>query len=61
MMEDGIGTAGKSETVKAMDLAEILVTRLAVEPRPADAAQPNEAAATQPEQAPETTGTTEEE
>jgi hypothetical protein len=25
MMEDGIGTAGKSESVKAMDLAEILV------------------------------------
>jgi Fe-S oxidoreductase/nitrate reductase gamma subunit len=28
MMEDGIGTAGRSETVKAMDLAEILVARL---------------------------------
>jgi Fe-S oxidoreductase len=28
MMEDGIGAAGRSETVKAMDLAEILVARL---------------------------------
>ena len=28
MMEDGIGAKGKSETVKAMDLAEILVARL---------------------------------
>ena len=28
MMEDGIGAKGKSETVKALDLAEILVARL---------------------------------
>ena len=38
MMEDGIGTAGKSETVKAMDLAEILVTRLDAKAERPDAA-----------------------
>ncbi len=34
MMEDGIGSKGKSETVKAMDLAEILAARLAGRPAP---------------------------
>ena len=32
MMEDGIGSKGKTDTVKAMDLAEILVARLAGRP-----------------------------
>jgi Fe-S oxidoreductase len=39
MMEDGIGSKGKSETVKAMDLAEILAARLAG--RPAPETEPN--------------------
>ena len=45
MMEDGIGTKGKSETVKALDLAEILAARLKSAPA---------AAAVAPELAPET-------
>ncbi len=62
MMEDGIGTAGKSETVKAMDLAEILVSRLASQPEPAAAEQPEPAQTAEPAQAPavaDTTGQTE--
>ncbi len=35
MMEDGLGSKGKSETVKALDLAEILAARLDSGPMPA--------------------------
>ena len=63
MMEDGIGAKGKSETVKALDLAEILVARLksapavepAVAPEPAPAASAPETPA--PEAAPQTAQT----
>ena len=34
MMEDGIGSKGKGESVKALDLAEILVARLPGRPAP---------------------------
>jgi Fe-S oxidoreductase len=37
MMEDGIGSKGQGETVKALDLAEILVARLAAKPETASA------------------------
>jgi Fe-S oxidoreductase len=47
MMEDGIGAKGKSESVKAFDLAEILVARLASAPT-ATAPAPAPAAETAP-------------
>ena len=45
MMEDGIGSKGKSETVKAMDLAEILVARLAGRPAAAPTTETQAASA----------------
>ncbi len=39
MMEDGIGSKGKGDTVRAMDLAEILVARLPGRPAPVPDAQ----------------------
>jgi Fe-S oxidoreductase/nitrate reductase gamma subunit len=58
MMEDGIGTKGKSETVKALDLAEILVARLKSAPTAVPAAAPEPAAAAPaPSAAPQTAQT----
>jgi Fe-S oxidoreductase len=44
MMEDGIGAKGRSDSVKAFDLAEILAARLAGAPAPAPVAAPEPAA-----------------
>jgi hypothetical protein len=58
MMEDGIGAKGKGETVKALDLAEILAARLKSAPAAAaEAAVEPEAVAPAPEAAPETAQT----
>ena len=57
MMEDGIGAKGKGDSVKAFDLAEILVARLASAPAGAAAAAAGDGAERgRPKRAPPTGG-----